>query len=221
MAKRAVIFGLGSFAEVAHFYLTHDSPYELVGFTVHRSHQDRPEFLGLPVVPFEELQRRFPTSEVELYIAVGSNRIRASIYQEAKQKGYTLLTYVSSKCTHWGDTRIGDNCFIFEQNTLQPFVTIGNDVVLWSGNHIGHHATIGDNCFISSHVVISGHVRIGPHCFIGVNATIRDNVQIGASCTIGAGALVMRTIQDGTTYVGRPAARLARRQEAKDDAGIH
>ena len=50
----------------------------------------------------------------------------------------------------------GDNCFILEDNTVQPFVTIGNNVTLWSGNHIGHDSVIEDDCFISSHVVVSG-----------------------------------------------------------------
>lgn len=72
---------------------------------------------------------------------------------------------------------MGDNCFVFENQTIQPFVKIGNDVIIWSGNHIGHHSMIGDHCFISSHVVISGNVKIEPYCFLGVNSSIRDVLQ--------------------------------------------
>jgi sugar O-acyltransferase (sialic acid O-acetyltransferase NeuD family) len=138
-----------------------------------------------------------------MLVAVGYkdvNRLRATIYAEAKSKGYELISYVSSRCTNWGEA-IGDNCFIFEDNTIQPFARIGNDVVIWSGNHIGHHSTIGDHCFISSHVVVSGHVRVGAYSFLGVNATIRDNVSIGEACVIGAGALVMKSTTDKSVYI--------------------
>ena len=195
-----VVFGTGLFAECVHFLLTHDSPYRVVAFTVHgdRLEGQPKEKFGVPVVPFEQCVKQYPPDKYQMFVAVGYtglNRIRAKIYGEAKALGYKLITYISSKCTYWG-SEIGDNCFIFEDNTIQPFVKIGNDVVLWSGNHIGHHGTIGDHVFISSHVVVSGQVEIGPYCFLGVNATLRDGIRLGESCLIGAGALIMKSVQD-------------------------
>ncbi len=200
---KLVIFGTSNFAEVAHFYFTHDSEHEVVAFTVNKSHLTETEFHGLPVVAFEEMEKRFPPSSFAMFVAVGYsgvNKMRARVYSEAKGKGYSLVTYISSKCTYWG-TPIGDNCFIFEDNTIQPFVCIGNDVIIWSGNHIGHHSTIGDHCFISSHVVISGYDKVGAYSFLGVNATLRDAISIGESCVIGAGALIMRSTKDNEVYV--------------------
>jgi sugar O-acyltransferase (sialic acid O-acetyltransferase NeuD family) len=202
--SKVVLFGTTQIAEVAHFYLTHDSEHEVVAFTVHRDRLKESTFRGLPVVPFDTITATHPSVAFKMFIAIGYskvNAIRAAVYHEAKAKGYELITYLSSKCTHWGDTRIGDNCFILEDNTLQPFVTIGNNVVLWSGNHIGHHASIGDHCFISSHVVVSGNVKIGPSCFIGVNTTIRDTIAIGEGCIIGAGSLIMRPCRDKEVYI--------------------
>lgn len=204
--SKVVIFGTGSFAEVVHFYLTNDSEHDVVAFTVHESQLKQKEFLGLPVIAFEQLARDYPPGDFKMYVAVGYrklNRIRAAVYDEAKSKGYELVSYLSSKCSYWGKPEIGDNCFIFEDNTIQPFVKIGNDVVLWSGNHIGHHSSIGDHCFISSHVIISGHVKVGAYCFMGVNATTRDNIAIGESCLIGAGALIMKSTRDKEVYIAR------------------
>jgi sugar O-acyltransferase (sialic acid O-acetyltransferase NeuD family) len=201
--SKVVIFGTGSFAQLVHFYLTHDSEHEVVAFTAHETHLTAKEFMGLPVVSFDNIQQQYPSDAFKLYVAIGYknlNRVRAQVYVEAKTKGYELISYVSSKCTHWGDTQIGDNCFIFENNTLQPFVTIGKNTVLWSGNHIGHHSTIGDHCFITSHVVISGHVRIGSYSFLGVNATIRDSISVGEACIIGAGSLIMKSTKDREVY---------------------
>jgi sugar O-acyltransferase (sialic acid O-acetyltransferase NeuD family) len=204
MAK-IVVFGTGSFAECVNFYLTHDSPHEVVAFAVHGDRRgDTTELAGLPVVAFEEVGERYSPGDHEMFVAVGYagvNKVRAAICDEARSKGYTLITYVSSKATTWGDTQIGENCFVFEDNTIQPFVTIGDDCVLWSGNHIGHHAIIGDHCFITSHVVISGHVEVGSYSFLGVNATVRDAISIGEANVIGAGALIMRSTEDREVYV--------------------
>ncbi len=205
MSERVVVFGTGSFAEIVHFYLTHDSDFEVAAFTVNESHLRERELFGLPVVPFERLEESYPPSSFKMYVAVGYkqvNKVRREIYAEAKSRGYELVSYVSSKATYWGDSTIGDNCFIQEDNTIQPFVTIGNNVVMWSGNHIGHHSTIGDHCFITSHVVVSGHANIGPSCFLGVNATIRDSISVGEACVIGAGALIMRPTEAGEVYLG-------------------
>jgi sugar O-acyltransferase (sialic acid O-acetyltransferase NeuD family) len=205
---KVIIFGTGLFAQVAHFYLKNDSQYEVVAYTTDRDFIQNDKFDSLPVVPFEQVKNDYPPSEYGMFVAVGYkkvNKIRAQKYQEAKAKGYKLITYISSKIASWGDTKIGDNCFIFENQTIQPFVKIGNDVIIWSGNHIGHHATIGDHCFITSHVVISGSVKIGPYCFVGVNSTLRDGITVGRENVIGAGALIMKDTKDKSVYIGKAA----------------
>jgi sugar O-acyltransferase (sialic acid O-acetyltransferase NeuD family) len=220
MAK-VVVFGTGSFAECVNFYLAHDSPHEVVAFTVHRDHLgDTTELAGLPVVAFEDVAQEYPPGEHEMFVAVGYarvNRVRAAICEEARDKGYRLISYVSSKATTWGDTTIGENCFIFEDNTIQPFVTIGEDCVLWSGNHIGHHVTIGDHCFITSHVVVSGHTKVGAYSFLGVNATLRDDITIGSRNVIGAGALIMKSTEDGEVYA---PPRTKPHEKTSDEVGI-
>src|SRR5512139_2205990 len=115
--------------------------------------------------------------------------------------GYTLGHYVRSRCSYLAHTPPGDNCFILEDNTIQPFVTIGNNVTLWSGNHIGHDATIEDHCFITSHVVVSGYVRIGTRTFIGVNATLRNSITIAPQTLIGAGAIIMKNTKPKGVYM--------------------
>jgi len=201
--KKLVIFGITHLAEVAHFYFTHDSPYEVVAFTVHEAYLNQKDLLGLPVVSYEKIIEDYPPDDFSLFIAVGYkqvNSFRASIYNDAKQKGYLLPTYLSSRLVSWGETKIGDNCFILENQTIQPFVEIGNDVVVWSGNHIGHHVKIGDHCFITSHVVISGNVTVGDYSFLGVNATIRDGITIEKRSVIGAGTIILEDTRENSIY---------------------
>ena len=204
---KVVIFGSEKLAELAHFYFTNDSPYEVVAFTVNKSFIKEKELMGLPIVPFEEIEKHYPPDEFKMFVAVAYtklNRLRAEKYADAKRKGYELVSYVCTKSVYWGDTEIGDNCFIFENQVFQPFVKIGNDVILWSGNHFGHNVVIGDHCFVASHVVVCGNVKIGPYCFIGVNATIRDDATIGRECIIGAGALILNDTHEKAVYIAKP-----------------
>lgn len=197
MSKPVVIFGVGDFAKTAFVYLTKDSPHPVAAFTAHRQYITQPELMGRPVIAFEDLKATHPPDQYAMFVAAGFgrvNRTRAELYQLAKGAGYELITYVCSKATMWGEVTMGDNCFIFENNVIQPFVAIGNDVILWSGNHIGHDASIGDHCFVSSHVVVSGNTKVGPYCFLGVNSTLRDGITLGESCVVGAGTLVLKDL---------------------------
>jgi sugar O-acyltransferase (sialic acid O-acetyltransferase NeuD family) len=199
--KKVVLFGTGDFAQVASVYLSQDSPYELAAFTVHQEYITDSELLGLPIVPFETLKEQYPPDSHAMFVAIGFkgvNRVRREIYELCKSQGYELISYINSKAIQWGQIEVGDNCFIFENNVIQPFVKIGNNVIIWSGNHIGHHSTIEDNCFIASHVVISGKCTIGNSSFVGVNATFRDGIKVAPGCVIGAGATILKdTIEKG------------------------
>ena len=197
---KLVIYGTGLIAEVTDFYFGSDSTYEVVAFTNAREFIKEATFRGRPVVPFEEVAGAYPPGEHAMFVALGyakTNKIRQARVAEAKAKGYACASYVSSRALYFGVAR-GENCFILENNVIQPFVTIGDNVTLWSGNHIGHHSRIGDNCFISSHVVVSGACDIGPNCFLGVNASVRDNMKIGAFVVVSPGAVVMRDCEERT-----------------------
>jgi sugar O-acyltransferase (sialic acid O-acetyltransferase NeuD family) len=201
--NKVVIFGTGDFARVAAVYLREDSAYDVVAFTANAERIHDRTLLGIDVVPFETLEQTHPPCEFAMYVAIGFKRVnkaRAEIYDICRQKGYELITYVNSKAVVWGEIAIGDNCFIFENNVIQPFVNVGNDVVIWSGNHIGHDSSIGDHCFIASHAVISGNVKIGSRCFVGVNSTFRDGVIVGPDCVIGAGAIILKDTNPGEVY---------------------
>lgn len=191
--KKLIIFGIEDFAQLAYEYFTYDSDYEVVAFTVDGTYCSISELFSLPVVPFEELEQRFPIAEYEVFAAIvygKLNRVRQETCTRIKDKGYGLASYISSRAFIWRNVSVGEHCFIFEDNTIQPFVKIGDNVVMWSGNHIGHHSSIGNHCFLSSHVVVSGWCNIGAHCFLGVNSTLANNCHIGDACWVGHGTVI-------------------------------
>ena len=198
--KKLVIYGTGLVAEVAAFYFNADTDYQVSAFTNAGEFISQKQFIDIPLIPFEDLEKSHSPAEYDIFIALGytkTNQIRQARYNEARQKGYTCATYISPRAAYY-QTPVGDNCFILEQNVIQPFVRIGNNVILWSGNHIGHHSTIRDHCFISSHVVVSGNCDIGENCFLGVNATLRDNIRLERFVVVGSGAIVMKDCAERT-----------------------
>lgn len=210
MKRNLVIFGGGDLAQLAHYYFTHDTDYAVVAFTVDAAYRTADRAFDLPLVPFDEVARLYPPETHDFFVALsysGLNSLRRERYLAAKAMGYRLASYVSSRATVLNDGGIGDNCFILEDNTIQPFAVIGDNVTLWSGNHIGHHSRIGDHCFIASHVVVSGGVHIGEACFIGVNATLRDHIHVGERCVIGAGALILADAEAEGVYIGQATER--------------
>ncbi|QCU89562.1 acetyltransferase [Thiomicrorhabdus sediminis] len=194
-SKELIIIGAGETAMLAYEYFTHDSDYNVIGFAVESAFIQEDTLYQLPVFSLEKLEENFKPESCELFVAISSgklNRIRADMYLRYKAMGYKFASYISSKAFVWHNVEIGENCFILEDNTLQPFVRIGHNVTLWSGNHIGHRTVIHDHCFISSHCVISGFCEIGENSFLGVNCTLEDNVSIESDNFIGAAALIQK-----------------------------
>lgn len=218
---RVVIFGLRDFAELAKFYFENDINYSkdtaVVGFTVNK------EFLTSDVVteakkrlqtdnivPFEELEKYYPPNEYYLFAPMSGskmNKNREKIYLEGKQRGYRFTNYISSKATVLS-RKIGENCFILEDNTIQPFTEIGNNCILWSGNHLGHGTKIKDHVFLSSHCVISGHCLIESYSWLGVNCTLRDNITLKEGTLIAMGACVTKSTSPWSIYTGLPAKKI-------------
>ena len=98
MKQQIVLFGTGAIATIVHFYLTHDSRFEVAAFTADRTHITDDAFLGLPVVPFDEVTNRYPPDEFTMFIAIGysrMNKVREACYHRAKEAGYDLATFVS------------------------------------------------------------------------------------------------------------------------------
>jgi sugar O-acyltransferase (sialic acid O-acetyltransferase NeuD family) len=209
-SREIVIFGLGQIAELADFYFTHDSQYKVAGFTVDQSFLTQQEFRGRPVVPFERVTEAFSPELFGFFVSVGYARLnilRTEKVAAARAKGYQLVSYLSSRASVFPGFDVQENCFILEDNTIQPFARVGSNVTLWSGNHIGHHSVIEDDVFVASHVVVSGGAQIGRGSFAGVNVTIRNNVQIGQRCVLGAGALVLEDQPDFAVVAPRGTER--------------
>lgn len=209
MAK-VIIFGIQDFAELAHYYLENDSEHEVVAFSVHEKYlPENRLFHGLPIVAFENIEKEYVSDDFKFFAPMAPqdmNKLRESVYNTIKAKGYELISYVSSQATLFNNP-IGDNCFILENNTIQPFTSIGNNVILWSGNHIGHHSVIKDHVMFTSQVVLSGHCVVESYATLGVNATIRDGITIAEGTFVAMAASIIKNTEPWSMYKGNPAVK--------------
>jgi sugar O-acyltransferase (sialic acid O-acetyltransferase NeuD family) len=213
MKTKLVIIGGGETAQLAYEYFTHDSRLAVVGFAVEKQFMSVDRLCGLPVVPLEDIETHYEPDEHSAFVAISYtqlNRLRTRLYEHVKRQGYAMASYVSSKAFVWRTARIGENCFILENNVIQHGVRIEDNVYLWSGNHIGHQTVIHRNTYIASHAVISGFCEIGAACFIGVNAAFNDKIRIADDCIIGSGAVVVSNTEPKKVYVGNPARALTK-----------
>lgn len=211
--KQLVIYGTGETATIAYEYFSRDSQYRVAAFTVEKKFIKKKTLHRLPVVPFETITKAFPPKMYNMFVAVSYtqlNRIRAKYVALAKKKKYRLASYISSRAFVWPTAKIGENCFVLEENVIQHGVTIRNNVTLWSGNHIGHRSVIEDHVYVSSHCVISGYCRIGKYSFLGVNSTFNDRITVAPDSIIGSGAVVIQNTKKGNVYVGNPAKPLGK-----------
>lgn len=214
--KKLVIVGTGPQAQIAKDYFEEFSDYEVIGFACHNKFKDGDEIYSMPLIAIEDLPEKYSPDDTEAFVAIGyknMNKMRQTVYEEIKSLGYRLASFIHPRATTNATAEFGENVFIFEENTIQPYAKIGSNTVLWSGNHIGHHSVIGDHCFISSHVVVSGSCTIKNNVFIGVNATLHDNITVKEECLIGAGALITKDTKPKEVYVNSATKRFPRNSE--------
>lgn len=204
MSKEIIIFGVGKIADVIQFYMREESGLPVKAFTVDSAYVKTPLFNGLPVVPFEEIEKQYPPDRFSMFIALGYhdlNALREKKIKEAEAKGYEIISYVHPNSGVPRDLIYGKNCFIMNNVCIHPRVTLGDDVFVWSGVMIGHHSKVGNHNWLTSATNISGNVTIGNNCFFAVNSTLGHGVHIGNDVFIGANALVIKSVEDGKVVI--------------------
>lgn len=202
-----VIFGTSDLGQKVDFYLSNDSTFEVVAYTISKEalkNNPLKQLNNKPIVPFEEVDNIYPPNKYQMFVAIGyaqMNKLRKRFIEAAEAKKYSLISYICSSTTKWHDLEMQSNAFIFEDNSLQPGVRIGKGVILSRGNSIGHDSVIEDYCFLANHTVLCGHCIIGTESFIGSNATIADGVAIAPKNLVGAAAFIKRNTNPEEVFI--------------------
>ena len=67
---KLIIYPTGELAELAHFYFTNDSKYEVCGFTIDSKYINSKTFLGLPLIDFNSIEKYYSPNDNKLFIAI-------------------------------------------------------------------------------------------------------------------------------------------------------
>lgn len=209
--RRLILFGVANFAEMAHYYFTRESDYSVAAFTVDGAYLRASTFQGLPVVPFEEIERHYPPEECSMFVAVGLGKVnghRAEKIAAAEEKGYALASFVSARADRHADLVIHPNTMILERATLMPYCTLGKGTIVWPTTVVGFHSQVGACCWLVASTC-GERVTLGERTFVGLQATVSSFVTVGKRNILGAGSLIMHDTGDDEVYRGN-ASRASR-----------
>jgi sugar O-acyltransferase (sialic acid O-acetyltransferase NeuD family) len=204
MSKGVIIFGVGKIADVIQFYMREESNMNVVAFTVDAKYIQETEFNGLPVVPFEDIEKTYSPADYDFFVAIGYhdlNAVRGAKVAEVEAKGYNVISYIHPDSSAPKDLVHGKNCFVMNNVCIHPRVVLGDNVFVWSGAMIGHHSVIGNDCWLTSTCNVSGNVTIGNNAFLAVNATVGHSVTIGNNCFLGANTLTIKNLEDDKAVI--------------------
>lgn len=201
--ENIIIFGANSFAKLMCSYLTDNSNYNVIGFTVNKKYISETTISGYPVYEFENIENIVKPNKCSFIIAIGysnMNKIREFAFDQIKLKKYKIINYIHESSIILSND-IGEGNIILENVTVGKFSKIGNSNVFWPGTIISHNANIQNFNYFSPNVVLSGNINIANNCMMGSNCTVKNNINIKSFSLIGAGSYISQDTEEHCVYV--------------------
>tara|TARA_B100000965_G_C19577744_1_gene752090 strand:- start:398 stop:1051 length:654 start_codon:yes stop_codon:yes gene_type:complete len=192
-----IIFGNSIFAEVAIYYFSNFSKYKVCYVSCEKKYKKNFFDNNIEQITLEEALKK-NKKKYQIFIAIGyskMNTIRQKFYSKFKLKGFKMANFIHPSSSVLSK-KIGDNNFIMDNVSINPFTAIGNNNIFWSGNIIGHHCNIGNSNFFSGNSTISGSCKIKDNNFFGVNTSTKDGITVGKKCFIDANQHISKNLPD-------------------------
>ncbi len=201
-----IIYGIGPFSELMHYYLTNDSNYKVVAFCADETYIKEREFCGLPVVAFEDIENIYSPEKYKMLVAVGYSKMRNRkiMFDKAKSKKYELINYIHSSVINH-DVKLGENNIILAGCVIEPNVEIGDNNVIWSMTLLGHDCKIENHNYIAAKCLIGGNCQVKDLCFIGNGVNMIDTLFIDNESYLVAGTTLGHNTKEFGMYIGNPA----------------
>jgi sugar O-acyltransferase (sialic acid O-acetyltransferase NeuD family) len=208
---KILIVGAGGHAKVvADILLTAcNDQFELMGFL-----DDDPKLWGSTYQGYTvlgNLRRLKSIPHDAVVVAIGSNRIRADLFEELRITGEEFVVTCHSAASIGTGIRIGKGTMICGSAIINTESEIGDNVILNTNAIIEHHCKIGNHSHIAPGSILGGNVNVGEGVLVGLGACVLPGVKLGNWSTIGAGAVVNRNVKNGDTVVGVPARSILTR----------
>lgn len=145
-----------------------------------------------------------------IFVAIGSNKIRAKKQKEFKKRGFTITSLISPNATLSEYIEIGDGVLVVDNACINIGTVLADGVIINTGANIDHDNHIGAFSHISPGVNLAGEVVIGELCWVGIGSSVIHQKNIANNVIVGAGAIIINDVPANVTVVGCPA-RIARK----------
>ena len=196
-----IIFGAGGHARVVLDALYSATVSVLAFVDEHR----RVESLdGVPVLGAED-PVWVGMARFHFVVAIGDNRIRASIFERLASRGGTPLTVVHPNAVVSSRASFGPGTVVMAGAIVNPGAKIGANCILNTGCSVDHDCVVGDHVHLCPGVRLAGTVRIGEHTLLGTGSCVTPGRSIGSGTLVGAGSVVVRDLPDNCLAHGNPA----------------
>ncbi len=195
--KEIIVYGLNSLSKELIKFIQFEKKNVIKYIVLDRKYITYNHYEDIKIIAYEDLKKIYENNQ-EILITFGysnMNKLKKSKYEQCKNDGYKIHTYISEKAMVYTDN-------IGEGNIIMPNVVVSNGVILNKCNIIypsvviGHDCNIGSFNFIASSVTILGKAIIGDRCFLGGNSTILDAKKVADATLVGAGAILSQDTED-------------------------
>ena len=212
---RVVIFGSGTLAELAYYYLRQEMKANVEGFVVDKLNKELSnEFKlnNLPIYSWSDFVKKFRPDQVKIHIAIAYKNMRnkKKVFERVLAAGFNLINIVSKSAFISEDTILGLNNFIMPNVVLEPFTRIGNNNIIWSNSTICHNTHIGNHNFLASNVTFGGKSKVGDLCFFGFSSTITDYINVENEVLLAANSFLNKDAKTLTRFQGNPAEKFSK-----------
>lgn len=143
----------------------------------------------------------------DIVVGIGNSKDRQRLCDRFSTR---LVTLIHPDAVISDSVRIGIGTVVMAGVVVNSDSIIGKGCIINTSSSVDHDCEIGDYCHIAVGSHLSGTVKMGNHVWVGAGAIISNQVSVCAGTIIGAGAVVIRNIDKIGTYVGVPAAPVAK-----------
>jgi len=207
MKSKIIIWGTSQYSLFLYQTLKREDSDEVVAFTLHKKFISSNEIEGIPVIPFEDINSYVDINECKIALTIGYKKLndnRKKIYDECKNKGYKLYTYISKNAMCYSDD-IGEGSIILPGAYIGPYVKVGIACCIHIDVWLSHNITVGEFTYIAGGTMVGGTCNIGKNCFIGMSCTLKNGISVGNRTFLGANSYLADDTLEGKAYIGSPA----------------
>lgn len=207
--NKTIIFGIGFFADQIFRYCMMEG-IQVVAFTVEKEYYGAESFHGLPVIPFEDLEKTYSKDSFSILICVSYNNMnqdREKVFKKIKEKGYTISSFIHPTATILADS-LGEGNIILENASIGIGCRIGDGNIFYNNTVISHDTVIKNYNFFAPSSTVLGGVKINNGCFFGGNSTIKNKTIIRDYSLVGANAFVRQDTEEKSVIVPAESKKL-------------